>query len=370
MKNINIAILQPDVPHYRTEFFNLLGEKMNVSDVYVFNSLDSAKQAGFKIDKEGIKEIKSFKAKGMLLYNPFTFINSKYDIVVLMLHFAHLTTWLLLLTKWLHRKKIILWGQGISVKRYLKEEKKVDWRLKLMSSMADGLWVYMKKEEIQWRTIFPNKPLIALQNTLSGVNKMVNYRPVITKDELKKKYDICEDILLIFCARFESMYRRTDLLLETISKLDNKKYGFIIIGDGKYKPDFSSFPNVHNFGLVYDIVVKRELFYVADLYFQPGWVGLSIVEAMAYGKPICTFERTESTLQCVEYSYIESLGTSQDANGMIFKDMGQCIEFFTNISYEDIEFMGLNARSLVRNNLTIEKMVSNAVTVLEQLNLS
>lgn len=71
-----------------------------------------------------------------------------------MLHFAHLTTWLLLLTKFIHRKKIILWGQGISVKRYLAEERKPDWKLKAQMALADGVWLYMEKELKQWKGIF------------------------------------------------------------------------------------------------------------------------------------------------------------------------------------------------------------------------
>lgn len=195
-----------------------------------------------------------------------------------MLHFAHLGTWILLLTKWLHHKKIILWGQGISVRRYLKEEKKPDWKLKWMIALADGIWFYMDKEKDQWQKYFPDKPMVALCNTLSGVDEMTKYQPDLTKDELKAKYGVKQDVIFIFCARFTAD-RRVDLLLETIKRLDDEKYGFVIIGSGKCKPDFSSYGNVYDFGAVYDTAVKRELFALADIYFQPGWVGLSIVEA-------------------------------------------------------------------------------------------
>lgn len=45
-----------------------------------------------------------------------------------------------------HRKQIILWGHGISVKRYLAEEKKCNWLLRFMISMSDGVWLYTDKE--------------------------------------------------------------------------------------------------------------------------------------------------------------------------------------------------------------------------------
>lgn len=357
--NKKLAILQPEVPHYRQEFFDLLRKECDTSDVYVYNSFENTKSQGFNIDTTGLSYIPNKQIKGFLIYNPFTLLSKKYDTLVLMLHFAHITTWLLLLTKFIHRKKIILWGQGISVKRYLAEEKKPDWKLKWQMALADGVWLYMQKELEQWKEIFPGKRMVALNNTLTGVKEMTEYVPTADIDELKEKYGIKEEIILIFCARFESNYRRTDLLVETIKRLDNKKYGFIIIGKGKNKPDFTPYSNVHDFGAVYDSAIKRELFAMADIYFQPGWVGLSIVEAMAYGKPIFTFIRSEETKQCVEYSYIQP-----GFNGMLFKDMDECYGFITNSDKNVFSAMGNNARVFVKDNLSVEQMVENAISIL------
>ena len=276
-----------------------------------------------------------------------------------MLHFAHITTWLLLLTKFIHRKRIILYGQGISVKRYLKEEQKVDWKLKGMIALADSVWLYMPKEEQQWKEIFPQKTIVALNNTVTGMKEIVSYIPAMTKIELKEKYAIKEERILIFCARFTSPYRRVDLLLQTIEKLDRERFGFIIIGDGVNKPDFTKYTNVHDFGAVYDVEVKRELFAIADIYYQPGWVGLSIVEAMGYGLPVFTFIRSAETLQCVEYSYIED-----GMNGRIFETVDECVEVINESKDEEIAEMGEKAKALAKT-LLVENMVNRAMSILE-----
>lgn len=359
MKCKNIVILQPEVPHYRTEFFRLLEEECQSMDIYVYNSIDKAREQGFMIEDINLKYISNIQCKGILFYNPFALLNKKYDTLILMWHFAHFTTWLLLLIRFIHRKKIILWGQGISVKRYLKEEKKPNILMKWMLAMADGAWVYMEKETEQWKRIFPKKSIVALNNTLSGVDEMLEFKPDVSKDNLRKEYGIKEEVVLMFCARFTNPYRRTDLLVETIRRLDKEKFGFVIIGDGDYKPDFSEFGNVYDFGAVYDKDVKKNLFTLSDLYFQPGWVGLSIVEAMAYGKPICTFRRNNDTLQCVEYSYIVD-----EMNGMIFSDMKDCIEKLNVINEDKILEMGEYAKKLVREKLTINNMVKNACSIL------
>lgn len=357
--------LQPFVPHYREEFFSLLGKRLREEgingqsveqEIYTYERAKDVKSASFNMGNLACKHVPSKLIRGKLLfYNPFSLLEKEKQVLVLMLHFAHVGTWLLLLTKWLHRRKIILWGQGISVRRYLKEEKKPDWKLKWMIALADGVWFYMDKEKEQWQKLFPKKPMVALHNTLTGVDEMVAYRHSKSVSDLKAKYGITQEIIFIFCARFTAD-RRVDLLLKTIKRLDAQKYGFVIIGAGTSKPDFSMYDNVYDFGAVYETSVKRELFALADVYFQPGWVGLSIVEAMAYGKPIFTFERSEKTLQCVEYSYIR-----HGENGMIFHDMDDCISKIEAMPQDEMKRMGKNARLYVKENLTIEQMVENAM---------
>lgn len=355
-----IAILQPEVPHYREEFFKFLSKSCETLDTYVYNSLEQTRNNGFHVHNEGIRYIRNINVHEVLTYNPFPLCSRRYDTLVLMLHFGHLTTWLLLLTKWLHGKKIILWGQGISVKRYLKESKKTDWKLKWQIALADGAWIYEEPEAKQWQILFPKKPIVALNNTLTGVEQMCQNEVSDTqKLSLRDKHHITQDIVFIFCARFENNYRRIDLLVEVIERLDAKKYGFIIIGEGKNKPDFSSYNNVYDFGAVYDDALKSELFAAADVYFQPGWVGLSIVEAMAYGKPVFTFRRSEETLQCVEYCYIK-----EGENGLIFNDMDDCMRQIAALTRDQINNMGQQARQLVMKYLTPRQMAGRALSIL------
>ncbi|MCL1943336.1 MAG: glycosyltransferase [Candidatus Azobacteroides sp.] len=352
-----IIFLQPFIPHYREEFFQLLGEKVD-RDIYVYES-SPTKLKYFQQSNINVKNIGNIQWKGFLIYNPIPFLSGKYDTIVLMWHFGHITTWLLLLTKFIHRKKMILFGQGISVKRYLKEEIKPDWKLKYQLKLADGAWVYMEKEQKQWARIFPRKPIEALNNTISNISEIVQTEIAATdKNKNKKKYGITQRRILLFCARFENPYRRVDLLIETIKRLPSDEFGVIIIGAGVFKPDFGEYPNVYDFGTVYDNQIKYELFSIADIYFQPGWVGLSIVEAMAYSLPVFTFKRTDEIKQCVEYSYI-----SDKENGMLFNNMEECLQVLQNITDDEINAMGNNARQMVKEKLSVSSMVNNALNI-------
>lgn len=358
---MKIAIIQPVVPTYREEFFKELQKYVDM-DIYVYKDPNIVQREHTQTSSFFVKNLPNKSFKGFLLYSPSILLSKKYDLIVLMMQFNHITTLLLLITKFIHRKKIILWGHGISVKRYLSEEKHPDWKLKWMLSMANGGWLYMDKEYEQWHGIFPTKPLAALNNTVSDSVHISKIDVYSTKDLLKRKYNIQQKRIAIFCARFNTTYRRTDLLLNIIEHSDDHKLGFIIIGDGEFKPDFRNYKNVYDFGTVYDKSIKQDLFSIADIYLQPGWVGLSIVEAMAYAKPIFTFRRTPDIYQCVEYSYI-----SDNENGMIFDNVEKCVDALQNMPDDKIEQMGRKARELVQNHLTPSNMASKAFHIIKEV---
>lgn len=351
---LRVAHLQPFVPHYREEFFCLMGGQTR-QDIFTYDDMDRA--TAMKEGRTATRHIGCLKRGPLLVYNPLPLLRG-HDVLVLMLHFGHLTTWLLLLTKWLHRRKIVLWGQGISVKRYLKEERRPDRLLRWMIALSDGAWIYMEKEARQWQRLFPRKPIVALKNTLSGAEAMTTYRPRDTIGELKAKYGIRQETVLLYCARF-TPERRADLLTEAIAALDAERYAFVIIGGGASKPDFSIYNNVYDFGTLYDDSVKRELFALADIYFQPGWMGLSVVEAMASGLPVFTFRRTRETLQCVEYSYIEHMH-----NGFILDTTDYLRLILERLTKDDLRQMGDNGRRLVAEELTGRQMAERAMSII------
>lgn len=356
-----IAILQPLVPHYREHFFNRLQEQAPF-DLYCYDGADALQKRNLAAGSTTIKQLPAWSVGPFVLYNPLRFFNRDYKVLVLMLNFAHLSTWMILLLKPFLKQKVILWGHGISVKRYVQEEQQPSRLLKWMMQLADATWFYTPKEMALWQQVMPKMKAVALNNTISEVEKIMQ-QPLPDKAALREKYQIHSRRVLIYCARFNETGRRIDLLLKLIAETDPTEFSFIIIGAGKYKPDFSGYMHVHDFGAVYDPAIKQELFGLADLYFQPGWVGLSAVEAMAYGKPVCTFKRTAEVLQCVEYSYIRD-----GYNGLIFENMEECLYMLDKLSDDEICTMGQQARWFVQEHLTMTAMVDNALHSLHTMN--
>lgn len=350
-----LIIIQPHITHYRNDFIIGIASHVNNIEIYCYENRNAENKDFFISDDIETRYLSNKSFGPFLIYNPLPLIKrNEKEVLILMLHIGHLTTWLLLLTKCIHRKKIVLWGHGISIKRYLKEEKSPSIFMKTMISLADTVWLYTSKELSIWKRVLNHKNIISLENTISGIESISSLSHNV-KDvaSLKLKHGINHNLTFIYCARFTEN-RRIEHMVEFIEKSKEKDYGFIVIGEGQYKPNFSKYPNVYDFGKVYDTQLKQELFTISDLYFQPAWVGLSIVEAMGYGKPIITFKRTNDVLQCVEYAYLNP------RNSIIVNSVDDLIQKMETLDKSEIIGLSKEAKMQARK-LTMKNMVSNAI---------
>ncbi|WP_340121877.1 hypothetical protein [Methylobacter svalbardensis] len=356
---MKIAIVYPRISHYREDFFNALAKNFDI-DIYVYeNDVDNIKEH-FDISSISVKKLKSIKIFSKIkLFNFFSVLRGNYDLVILSGEIRVITIPLLLILLRLFRVKTILWGHGISIHSYLQEEKNLHPFRIWFHKLANHIWLYTEAEKTIYKKYFPENKITALNNTIN-VADILN-RPQSDKEYLLAKYGIKTPINFIFCARFTILERRADLLLELIKKLDPSKFGFIIIGEGQYRPDFTGMPNVLCLGKVYDTHIKNELFDLADLYLQPAWIGLSANEALAYGKAILTFKRSPEIKQCVEYAYLN------EKNSYIAEDVNDMVEFINSLNKDKIKTYSENSLTYAKENLLMEKMVLNAVDSINSL---
>jgi len=356
---MKIGILYPRISHYREEFFQALIQKHNV-DFFIYESKVKSSKDNFKNSQIPSHQLATYTVYNkMRLINILPFFKKKYDVLILIGEMRSFSVWLLLFLMKLSNTKTILWGHGISINAYIEEKEKLNPFRVVFHKLADHNWLYTEKEVEIWKKYINEKKLTSLNNTIY-VEEILK-EPILDKIDLKNKHNITTEVNFIFSARFTNPHRRTDLLLELIKKLDGTKYGFIIIGDGELKPNFKSYNNVYDFGAVYDRKLKSELFQISDIYFQPGWIGLSCTEALAYGKMVITFERSEQVKQCVEYAYLNS------ENSYIAKNIDDLISFIYSLDQQKIEKYSSNAREYARSNLTMKTMVNNALNSLSEI---
>ncbi|WP_176013737.1 glycosyltransferase [Victivallis sp. Marseille-Q1083] len=349
-----IAIIQPLIPHYRQEFFSGIRKVYN-TDLYCFESTSQSENMGFFQTESNYLQLKKWNVGPIYFLSIFPLLTRQYDVIIILAAIKSPSVWILLLIMKFCKCKTILWGHGISLPRYLKESRRIHYIRRLFYSLADMGWLYTENECHLWQKSISRKKFIALGNTISDVERITALPLHKFSTDLQKKYGIKTRCNFIFCARFSSPQRHPELLIQLIELLDPEQYGFIIIGTGPYKPEFSCYKNVYDYDAVYDSQVKDELFSIADIYFQPAWIGLSCVEAMAYGKPILTFQRTEDLHQGVEFFYI------QDAKcGIIIHSLEEALQEIRKLSMEQIQLLGARAKNYVKANLTMAQMIRRA----------
>lgn len=353
-----VAIVQSIVPHYRQVFFEGLGAHCDVT-LFTYGTRELGWRSGFCMADGPAFPLRSWQVWRFVFYDMRPLLRHKCKVIVLGAETRVLSNWVVLLVARLWNKRVILWGQGLNVKEYWKESQRMPAARRMMYGLADAAWFYTETERRIWSKLLPQLPSVALNNTI-GTDEILRDDLSTQKDALKEKYRIASRINFIICTRFADPHRRCDLLMRLIGVLDAKEYGFLIIGGGPLKPDFSKHSNVRDFGPVYDRAAKSELFAMADLYFQGGWLGLSVVEAMAYGKPVLSFIRSADIRQGVEYGYIQS-----GLNGYLARDFDDLVAFIRNLTPARIHEMGERARDYVQKELAMGQMVTRAMAGLE-----
>ncbi|WP_372948075.1 glycosyltransferase [Mariniphaga sp.] len=357
-----IAIIQPFIPHYRDEFFKGLVSELPV-EIFTLVNNTKVESRGYKKSRLNTKHLKNFSIGPIHIYNFFPLLSKKINTIVLMGSVKHLSTWIILILNFAFKKKIILWGHGISNEKYSKESLKQPWLRKLMYKMANYSWFYTENELKIWQNQIPNLRGTALNNTISDIDKIISkpFPDSTVKKSFKEKYKIKTGINLIICVRFSNPNRKAELLVELMQILDTNIYGLIVIGDGPLKPDFNGIKNIYDFGAIYDFSVKSELFSIADLYLQPAWNGLSIVEALAHGLPVCTLKRSDHTHQGVEYNYL-----TEGLNAILGKNIKELAQKISEIDIKEYEKMRKSTKNFAKNNLSMKNMIEKAILTLKE----
>ena len=355
----SVAMLQPFCPHYRTSFLRALQNDPGI-DIYCLLSREDAQKRQFKVSDIPCTKIRTWHIKGPLFFDIRPFLRKQYRIWILMADPMLGSNWILLLLAPILKRKVIVWGQGVTVSKYNQFFSHIPFIWRMMYRLSHGAWFYTETERRKWLQIYPDLLSVSLNNTLATIPEQNSDQSGAEQRQLRDQYHITTPVNFIFSARLNSL-RRMDLLLEVIKRLPSDRFGFIIIGGGASASDFAQYPNVHYFGAVYDEEQKKKLFHIADIYFQPAWLGLSVVEAMGYGLPVLTFERSATCMQCVEYGYILESGC-----GKIVHSVDEAVEIILTTSPDQWSELGKRGREFVEKKLMPEKMIEQARSLLKQ----
>lgn len=165
-------------------------------------------------------------------------------------------------------------------------------------------------------------------------------------------------------------WKRVDLLINVIAVLKNKfpRIELVVIGTGPEKTELENLAkslklenNIKFIGGVYKAEELGQYLSASSIYILAGMGGLSINDAMCFGKPvICSVcDGTEKKL--VRNNY----------NGFIFKE-GDLDDLASKIDYlfsnpEKITQMGLNSERIIKDEVNIHTVINGYVRAFEYI---
>jgi len=259
----------------------------------------------------------------------------------------------------LTRRKIIYYGHGLNLRRR-------DNLLELFLSnvillLFDEIILYSPNEKrYLWKR---NRRKVSIAfNTLdmAGRRDMI----ALSKDELKSKYGIGQDVIVLFSGVILKRKRLSDLVEVFLQHFKNRtSVGLVIVGPGmppKIEEEINGVSNIHYMGPVYERRKIAEVFALADIFSIPGSMGLGVVEAFYWGLPIITL----SVLHGPEAYYLK-----HGVNCFVLdavEDIPARIDELVHDAEKRCE-MSENTRKTYNKEATIDRMLQGFYESLERI---
>lgn len=299
-----VAIVQRQIPHYRSFFFNSLGDELNKNGIKlkVFaGEVDNSQKF-----KEGLsnvkyaKKVKNYNFGKSIYWQNILSDLKNYDLVIVEQANSSLINYFLLLKRHFFKKspKVAFWGHGKTLHR---NSYFISSKLKqILLKKVDYWFAYteMSKKILNESGLEDSK--ISVVNNSHDVSEISElYNKAISTREIKNK--------VIFCSRLYEN-KALEFLIEGCehARKEINDLNLLIIGDGPDKKKLEKI--VRN---KYWIEMKGALFGIrkaktlvdGDIFLMPSHVGLSILDGFAAGLPLLT---SDFKNHCPEISYFKN----------------------------------------------------------------
>ena len=203
------------------------------------------------------------------------------------------------------RSKFILWGHNMNLKRGFKPFSHLpDFYRYLLMKSSDAVIFYTPDQMEHVKKYINNKKLFIAYNALDTDTQLKNYKQIAleSREEVKKELGIQATYNLIFISRLLPT-KKPEQIIDIYGLLDKEiqqNTMVHIIGNG---PMYQQLQNLINeagfadkiklYGEVTDEIQLGKLLYISDFMINPGYLGLSVNLAFAYGCPIITFDSVD-----------------------------------------------------------------------------
>ena len=291
---MKICLIANLAPHYREEIYRLIDARLECDFVFgdtLNNGIRTFPPVGFRNDVTVLKNVQKGQVtlwqKGV-----FKELGKHYGLYIMSGDIRCFSTWLLLVSAWLMRRRVWLWAHGWSgrenlVQRLLK---------KLFFSMSEGVLLYGDyARNLMIDNGFAGDRLWVIHNSLA-YSRQVEIRKNLKMTGIYSTRFGNDDPTLIFIGRLTAS-KRLDMILDAMSLLRERlvSCNFVLVGDGPESEVLKQRAHANGledrvwfYGACYDEVLNAELIGNATLCVSPGNIGLTAIHVMTYGTPALT----------------------------------------------------------------------------------
>jgi len=361
--NSKVIFVFSMLPHYRRGIINALLSHKKIESKFIFSNEDPRDIKKIDLDSFEKKDLdrfifsKNFWFKNKVLYWQKNVLKNvlqlEYDSIIFLGEMYILSTWLAVIFAKLRNKKVIFWGHGL----YGNESFIKFFFRKLFLKLPDLNLVYDNHaKELMIKEAFQPSKIDVIYNSIETVKLGPEYNSPILNDFFSNKNLPC----LIFVGRLTKT-KKLNLLIEAVltANLDKEYFNLLIIGAGEeidglrclaikgLERGFIKF-----YGECYDQNILMNLISKSDLCVSPGNVGLTAIQSLAYGTPVCTHSNFNNQMP-------EANSIIEGYNGTFFKEnnVKSLLEKISNWNYSARETYKENCINTIKSKYNYNNQI-------------
>ncbi len=375
MSKSSVLLFQRITPSYRVPVFRRLHEELQVVLCY-----SDATVNGVASHLHGIEFQNELLPGGFFLGRSNLFSQKilsvlrkhRPSVVICEYAFGNFTFWKLLLLRPFMGYRLIGWSHGIKNRDMVLDEKSMHFKTTgFFLKRLDAVLLYSEQRRQRLVERMPSlaeKTFVA-HNTLDTTLHTEVYQRYQerNRDALKRELGISTRFTLCFLGRLRDS-KRIDLILEIWEKLRaSHDIGLVLIGDGPERQRLEKYreePGLFAPGAIHDVEESGKYLAACDAMIMPGYVGLSIVHAFAFGLPMITCRSTKKgPFHSPEIEYLKD-----GVNGFFCDSdadtLAGCVERLI-LDSDLLTKMKQNALDTVQNEANVDRMITGFSDAIE-----
>lgn len=370
-KGTSTLLLQRILPSYRVAIYRALYEQLGIVTAHSsVDPLGQVRSASEKVDYPNL--VLEAQRIGPFFYQPVLPLLKNIRTVITEFSPRSLNTYLLPLLKRVYGFKLVFWTHGITNSGYYAPGQQGKQFIKdRVLGAADALILYDDHRADLLRKQL-DVPIFVARNTLYTPELDAIEGKPLPEDEATLRNEMGYDPAhrhVLYLGRL-TREKRLDLFLEVAERLRGTDTRFHIVGGGEMQPEVEEAarrnPNILHHGEIHDTVVKDRHLRFSDVFLNPGYIGLAIVEAFCYGLPVLTPRGTaEGPLHSPEIYYLHD-----GENGLLTDGsadaMAQALGELLNDRHR-LDTMRRGARATYETGMQFENMLGGIRQCLDHL---